>query len=122
MKRARWKQPISSSVFGCSALVGKPAQSLSPMLVVTILNRYGYEHLKDQKETAPVEEKAAMRAVMFQLLCFFPVVLGIMQYIAWSQFAIRNRIVETVVTEDSKNPDRVAEESESEYVFITKCT
>ena len=39
--------PLSSMVFGTNALFTKPAQSLSPMLVVYILNQYGYESLKD---------------------------------------------------------------------------
>ena len=40
------RHPISSTVFGSNALVVKPSQSLCPMLVVGILNRYGYEQLK----------------------------------------------------------------------------
>ncbi|KAG8558140.1 hypothetical protein GDO81_016878 [Engystomops pustulosus] len=39
------KSPLSSMVFGTNALFTKPAQSLAPMFVVTILNQYGYEHL-----------------------------------------------------------------------------
>lgn len=34
-------------VFGTNALFTKPAQSLAPMLVVTLLNKFGYEDLKD---------------------------------------------------------------------------
>ena len=41
-----YSHPISSTVFGSNALVVKPSQSLCPMLVVSILNRYGYEQLK----------------------------------------------------------------------------
>jgi hypothetical protein len=33
-----------------SALVSKPAISLSPMFVVAILNSYGYSDLKDEEE------------------------------------------------------------------------
>lgn len=34
-------------VFGTNALFTKPAQSLAPMLVLSILNQFGYEQLKD---------------------------------------------------------------------------
>ncbi|XP_076459405.1 transmembrane protein 180-like [Babylonia areolata] len=94
-------QPISSTVFGTNALVVKPALSLSPMLVVAILNHYGYEHLKEQKESASATEKAAMSAVMFQLICFFPVVLGFIQLIVWSRFTIRRKITETVIMKET---------------------
>ena len=40
------RHPISSTVYGANALVVKPANSLSPMLVVAILNHFGYEQLK----------------------------------------------------------------------------
>ncbi|KAL8584926.1 hypothetical protein ACOMHN_043563 [Nucella lapillus] len=95
------RQPISSTVFGSNALVVKPALSLSPMLVVDILNRFGYERLKDQKGAGPTAETETMHAVMFQLICFFPVVLGLIQLVIWSQFTIRRRIVETVVPKET---------------------
>lgn len=34
-------------VFGTNALFTKPAQSLAPMVVVTILNHYGYYNLNN---------------------------------------------------------------------------
>lgn len=37
-------------VFGTNALFTKPAQSLAPMMVLSILNQFGYEHLKDATE------------------------------------------------------------------------
>uniref|UniRef100_A0A8C6JZB7 Uncharacterized protein n=1 Tax=Melopsittacus undulatus TaxID=13146 RepID=A0A8C6JZB7_MELUD len=40
--------PLSSMVFGTNALFTKPAQSLAPMLVVTILNQFGYENLNNE--------------------------------------------------------------------------
>lgn len=43
------QQPISSMIYGTNALVVKPAISLSPMLVVSVLNAYGYHDLKDNK-------------------------------------------------------------------------
>lgn len=34
-------------VFGTNALFTKPGQSLAPMIVLAILNQFGYEELKD---------------------------------------------------------------------------
>uniref|UniRef100_A0A8V0Z8W6 Transmembrane protein 180 n=1 Tax=Gallus gallus TaxID=9031 RepID=A0A8V0Z8W6_CHICK len=42
------RSPLSSMVFGTNALFTKPAQSLAPMLVVTILNQFGYENLNNE--------------------------------------------------------------------------
>lgn len=42
-----YSSPLSSMVFGTNALFTKPAQSLAPMLVISILNQFGYERLKD---------------------------------------------------------------------------
>lgn len=39
-------------VFGTNALFTKPAQSLAPMLVLSILNQYKYEQLKDASQDA----------------------------------------------------------------------
>ncbi|KAJ8319376.1 hypothetical protein KUTeg_004467 [Tegillarca granosa] len=39
--------PLSSMVFGTQACFVKPTISLSPMLVVSILNHYGYTQLKN---------------------------------------------------------------------------
>lgn len=37
-------------VFGTNAVIVKPAQSVAPMIVVAILNHYGYEQLKVRLE------------------------------------------------------------------------
>lgn len=34
-------------VFGVNALFTKPGQSLAPMIVLNILNQFGYEYLKE---------------------------------------------------------------------------
>ena len=38
-----FRNPVSSMVFGINALITKPAQSLSPMIVVYILKQSGYK-------------------------------------------------------------------------------
>lgn len=85
------KKPISSMIFGTSALLSKPAVSLSPMLAVAILNRYGYSDLKDHAGQAPQE----LKRVMFILVCCYPIVIGTIQFISWSFYKVyekRNEI------------------------------
>nr|KAG5709740.1 hypothetical protein BaRGS_027765 [Batillaria attramentaria] len=45
------KHPISSTVYGANALVVKPANSLSPMLVVAILNSFGMDFYQSLRLT-----------------------------------------------------------------------
>ncbi|XP_034566612.1 transmembrane protein 180 isoform X2 [Notolabrus celidotus] len=47
LQRYKRSTPISSMVFGTNALFTKPAQSLAPMMVLSVLNQFGYEKLKD---------------------------------------------------------------------------
>ncbi|CAG2230915.1 transmembrane protein 180-like [Mytilus edulis] len=84
------KQPISSTVFGISALLSKPALSLSPMVTVSILNHYGYSELKNNT----VEASHELKHAMFLLICLYPIAIGIVQLIAWSFFDIKQKTVQ----------------------------
>ncbi|XP_013379044.1 transmembrane protein 180 isoform X2 [Lingula anatina] len=81
--------PISTSVYGTNALVVKPAISVSPMIVVTILNRYGYEQYKLGQLTDGLLLDS-LQGTMFYLLCFIPLVVGTIQLAIWSQFTLRS--------------------------------
>jgi len=75
-------------IFGANALIVKPAISLSPMLVVAILNNYGYSKLKDKSsDNSSIELKHAM----FLLICSYPAVIGIIQVISWSNYMMRRK-------------------------------
>uniref|UniRef100_H2YRD7 Major facilitator superfamily associated domain-containing protein n=1 Tax=Ciona savignyi TaxID=51511 RepID=H2YRD7_CIOSA len=91
------KHPQSSMVFGTNALITKPANSLAPMLVVAVLNSYGYEHLKDYGASGPPLDPSAnarelmdMHSTMFLLLCFIPVILSLAQIVVWSFYGLRD--------------------------------
>uniref|UniRef100_A0A3Q2QPF2 Major facilitator superfamily domain containing 13a-like n=1 Tax=Fundulus heteroclitus TaxID=8078 RepID=A0A3Q2QPF2_FUNHE len=47
LQKYKRSSPLSSMVFGTNALFTKPAQSLAPMIVLNVLNHFGYEGLKD---------------------------------------------------------------------------
>lgn len=55
-------------VFGTNALFTKPAQSLAPMLVVSILNQYGYESLKDTAQTTDPRYTFGFPFVVFLII------------------------------------------------------
>ncbi|XP_056018584.1 transmembrane protein 180-like isoform X2 [Ostrea edulis] len=95
MEKYNRKHPISSMVFGTNALITKPANSLSPMLVVSILNRFGYGEVRkltsgkmNDNDVARSEE---LKMAMFALVCWYPVVVGVIQLCSWSFFRINKR-------------------------------
>uniref|UniRef100_A0A8C5UH81 MF13A protein n=1 Tax=Malurus cyaneus samueli TaxID=2593467 RepID=A0A8C5UH81_9PASS len=73
--------PLSSMVFGTNALFTKPAQSLAPMVVVTILNHYGYKNLNNVPD---------LHDAMFYLICLVPLCIAVLQILTWTHFSIQN--------------------------------
>ncbi|KAG5832237.1 hypothetical protein ANANG_G00288960 [Anguilla anguilla] len=88
--RHKRSSPLSSMVFGTNALFTKPAQSLAPMLVVSILNLFGYEHLKDAGTAADPSSLQALHSAMFSLVCLVPLSVAALQILAWRPFSIRD--------------------------------
>ena len=82
-----FRHPVTSMVYGTNALVVKPAISLAPMVVVAILNRYGYDQL--QKNTLTSSQLEDLKSIMFTLLCCIPFLIGLLQSIFWSYYTIR---------------------------------
>ncbi|KAM3917614.1 transmembrane protein 180-like [Leptodactylus fuscus] len=84
------KAPLSSMVFGTNALFTKPAQSLAPMFVVTILNQYGYEHLTSKADQPDPSFFLGLHDAMFYLTCIVPLCIAIIQIILWTPYSIRS--------------------------------
>ncbi|KAF7666390.1 hypothetical protein LDENG_00107650 [Lucifuga dentata] len=82
--------PISSMVFGTNALFTKPAQSLAPMLVLNILNHFGYEQLKQAGSDSDPSSLESLHRVMFCLVCLVPMCVASLQVLAWRPFSIRS--------------------------------
>lgn len=80
-------QPVSSMIFGMNALVVKPAISLTPMLVVSVLNTYGYQDLKDNKLSDI--QTVFLKDTMFRFLYTIPILLGSLQFVIWMFFSLR---------------------------------
>ncbi|XP_077131159.1 transmembrane protein 180-like [Ranitomeya variabilis] len=84
------KSPLSSMVFGTNALFTKPAQSLAPMLVVTILNQYGYENLTNKVDQPDPSLFLGLHDAMFYLTCIIPLGIAAIQIIIWTPYSIRS--------------------------------
>lgn len=74
-------------VYGSNAVVVKPALSIAPMIVAAVLSRCGYDEVK--AGTATAEQKLYLQDTIFLFSCFAPVVIGIVQIIAWRQYRLR---------------------------------
>eukprot|EP00066_Takifugu_rubripes_P002629 XP_003964676.2 PREDICTED: transmembrane protein 180-like [Takifugu rubripes] len=78
--------PLSSMVFGTNALFTKPGQSLAPMMVLSILNQFGYKRRKDAAEA----DLQLLHSVMFYLVCLVPMCVATVQALVWRHYSIRN--------------------------------
>ncbi|KAG8006979.1 hypothetical protein GBF38_023074 [Nibea albiflora] len=90
LQKYKRSTPLSSMVFGTNALFTKPAQSLAPMLVINILNQFGYEQLKQAGKDSNPSTVASLHSVMFYLVCLVPMFVAAVQALAWRPFSIRN--------------------------------
>uniref|UniRef100_A0A8C8DJ15 Major facilitator superfamily domain containing 13a-like n=1 Tax=Oryzias sinensis TaxID=183150 RepID=A0A8C8DJ15_9TELE len=90
MQKHKRSSPLSSMVFGTNALFTKPAQSLAPMIVLNILNQFGYEQLKDPGQNSNPSALEGLHSVMFYLVCLVPVCVAALQALAWRPFSIRS--------------------------------
>ncbi|XP_046848994.1 transmembrane protein 180-like [Xenia sp. Carnegie-2017] len=85
--------PISSLVFGTNALFTKPAQSFAPMLIVHILNSYGYQERQNVTITAKANEE--LRTMMFNIMCYLPAIIALLQIIVWNFYTLRGKRAKT---------------------------
>ncbi|XP_056607709.1 transmembrane protein 180-like isoform X2 [Triplophysa dalaica] len=90
LQKYKRSSPLSSMVFGTNALFTKPAQSLAPMLVVSILNQYGYAEIKDAGKNADPSTLQSLHSTMFYLVCVVPMCVAALQVLAWRPFSIRD--------------------------------
>uniref|UniRef100_F6R4U1 Transmembrane protein 180 n=1 Tax=Xenopus tropicalis TaxID=8364 RepID=F6R4U1_XENTR len=90
LEKYKRKSPLSSMVFGTNALFTKPAQSLAPMLVVTILNQYGYDHLSSKNTVPDPSLFLGLHDAMFNLACAVPLCIAAVQIFIWTPYSIRS--------------------------------
>ncbi|VDN24189.1 unnamed protein product [Cylicostephanus goldi] len=85
-KRHSRKSGLSSLVFSLNALVVKPAQSIAPVVVVYILNAYGYQNFVDTKQPS-ADLAHGIRLVLMST----PLILGGLQYLIFKSYSLKNR-------------------------------
>ncbi|XP_077988198.1 transmembrane protein 180-like [Glandiceps talaboti] len=90
------KSPLSSMVFGTNALFTKPAQSIAPIMVVSILNTYDYQSLVSDGHVNQGSQE--LFDVMFTLVCVVPMVMGALQILIWSRYQLKNCHLQTSQT------------------------
>ncbi|XP_057294817.1 transmembrane protein 180-like isoform X1 [Hydractinia symbiolongicarpus] len=81
-KKNNRSHPVSSMIFGLNALITKPAQSVSPMFVIYVLNQYGYQTRQKGKDNQPLKD------VVFSLLVGLPIMVGCLQILCWRMFTL----------------------------------
>ncbi|KAK6730689.1 hypothetical protein RB195_007264 [Necator americanus] len=77
---------LSSLVFSLNALFVKPAQSIAPVVVVYILNNFGYQEYISTKQSS-TDLVNGMRI----LLISTPLVLGAFQYFIFKSYSLTNK-------------------------------
>uniref|UniRef100_A0A8C9AAT0 Transmembrane protein 180 n=1 Tax=Prolemur simus TaxID=1328070 RepID=A0A8C9AAT0_PROSS len=75
---------LPSMVFGINALFTKPAQSFSPMMILSRLNLHGYGN--PNSSVLP-----DLHDAMFGLICLVPLGIAVIQILVWSLFSTRNK-------------------------------
>ncbi|XP_067858184.1 transmembrane protein 180 [Heptranchias perlo] len=101
------KQAASALLFGMVALVTKPGQTFAPLIGTWLLYVYtGYDifqhdALRDIVSTKPVMEPnvawmTAIRQGCFYLLVFIPITCAVLQLLAWSQFSLHGKRLQTI--------------------------
>ncbi|KAK6057000.1 hypothetical protein COOONC_05492 [Cooperia oncophora] len=87
-KRHSRRSALSSLVFSLNALFVKPAQSIAPVVIVYILNNYGYSDYISSKHASD-ELINTMRTILLMT----PVVLGGLQYYVFKSYSLKNKHV-----------------------------
>ncbi|KAK0425398.1 hypothetical protein QR680_009180 [Steinernema hermaphroditum] len=89
-KRHNRKSPLSSLIFSINALVVKPAQSLAPVAIITILNLHDYGKYKTDHETT-----ADLYEWMKLIIYSTPFLLGGAQWILFRRYTLKHRNIVT---------------------------
>ncbi|CAM4419414.1 unnamed protein product [Leuciscus chuanchicus] len=90
LQKHKRSSPLSSMVFGTNALFTKPAQSLAPMMAVSILNQYGYADMHEVSKAVDPSALQSLHSMMFYLVCVVPLCVTGLQVLAWRPFSIRD--------------------------------
>lgn len=102
------KQSISALVFGVSALLSKPGQTLAPLLGTWLLAKQtGYSIFYSDK-TSEINNTGFLmddstgndvRMGCFQVLVYVPITCAVMQILLWSRFKLHGERLKIVMSQ-----------------------
>lgn len=92
MKVNKRASPLSSTIFGTNALITKPAMSLAPMLVIYLLNPFGFEAFKMESKTImqDVDTFNELKYATLHLIWAWPLIIGCLQYLVFLPYNLRS--------------------------------
>ena len=101
------KQSISALVFGTSALLSKPGQTLAPLLGTWLLAKQtGYSIFYSGSKTDNSDlllggdrTGSDVRLGCFQVLVYVPIVCAVLQIVVWSQFKLHGKRLKVVTSQ-----------------------
>ena len=92
------KTAISALIFGMAALLSKPGQTLAPLLGTWFLFLETGNSVFFDEKSKPVlsaageaDQRNRFRTGCFNVLVYVPVVCGLLQLFAWSNFKLRGK-------------------------------
>uniref|UniRef100_A0A0K0EEL0 MFS_1_like domain-containing protein n=1 Tax=Strongyloides stercoralis TaxID=6248 RepID=A0A0K0EEL0_STRER len=81
---------LSSFVFSINSLIMKPAQSISPIIIVSYLNSSGYQRYIAKTLSQASEDFMNLKHSMAVILFFTPFLIGLIQYFIFRKYSIRH--------------------------------
>uniref|UniRef100_A0A0N4ZD09 MFS transporter n=1 Tax=Parastrongyloides trichosuri TaxID=131310 RepID=A0A0N4ZD09_PARTI len=81
---------LSSFVFSINSLILKPAQSLTPIIIVSYLNSSGYQEYIKKSLTQASPGFSELKQSMATVLFFTPFLIGLIQYFIFRKYSIRH--------------------------------
>ncbi|CEF65641.1 Major facilitator superfamily domain, general substrate transporter-containing protein [Strongyloides ratti] len=89
---------LSSFVFSINSLLMKPAQSISPIIIVSYLNSSGYQKYITKVLTQTSPDFVNLKYSMAIILFFTPFLIGLIQYFVFKRYSIQHN---TTINKDS---------------------
>uniref|UniRef100_A0A0N5C8F1 Major facilitator superfamily protein n=1 Tax=Strongyloides papillosus TaxID=174720 RepID=A0A0N5C8F1_STREA len=89
----RYSRPkyLSSFVFSINSLIMKPAQSITPIVIVSYLNSSGYQKYISKALTQTSEDFIGLKYSMTTVLFLTPLLVGLVQYVVFKRYSLRHR-------------------------------
>jgi len=83
--------PLSSSIFGTNALITKPAISLAPMLIVYLLNPYGFQSFKSNPKYFLTNQVLLnpLKSAVMTLIWTWPFFVALLQILVFRPYSLR---------------------------------